>query len=121
MRPGEFAETYSRGERHRLVVVGVVLGLVVVSAGKFLVFPWLAQFSASAHCRSVLGFAGPIILSYGLFVGLPLLLAVFVGLVAGHRGLLVLRDNQFPPLGEKAFRRIPIRRGAVARRIGYLN
>jgi hypothetical protein len=121
MDPTEFAEIYSRGERLRFVLLGAIIGLPVICTFKFVIFPWLAQFSASAPCRTVLGIDGSVFLWYGLFVGMPLFLAVFIGFAAGHRGLRILQGEQFPPAGEKAFRRTAIRRGAAARRIGLLH
>jgi hypothetical protein len=116
----EYAQTYNTAERIRFAALGVVLGALAVGAGKFWFLPWLGRFAATAPCSTVLGINGATVLGYSLFVALPLLGAIVVGLSVGRSGLITLRESQFPPPGTKVFRPTRIRRGAAARRVGYL-
>ena len=117
----EFAAQYSKAERVRFIALGAMVGAVLIFAGKLWLFPWLREFASSAQCRSVLGINGVTALWYGVFAGLPLIAAVVVACTVGLRGFRILRDGQVPPLREKAFRRIQIRRGPRAQVIGYLH
>ena len=118
--PG-FAEQYSTTERIRFVAFGAIAGSVLILAGKLWLFPWLREFASSAQCRAVFGSNGATVLWYGVFTGLPILSAVVVACTVGLRGIKILRDGQVPPLREKSFRRVQIRRGRSARIVGYLN
>lgn len=119
--PVEFAEEYSFAERVRLICVGVPVGGVWILAWKVWLRPWLDAFVESAPCRPAFGISGVTVLWYGLFVGLPLLLACILACMEGRRGLRILRDGQSPPIGQKVLRPTRIRRGAAARRSGYLH
>jgi hypothetical protein len=117
----EFAEEYSFRERVRLLSVGLVVGGVFVLLWKLWLLPEFIAFAASAHCRNVFSIPGTTVLWYGLCVGLPLLFALVFGCMQGRHGLRILRDGQCPPIGAKVLRRTLIKRGAAARRVGYLN
>jgi hypothetical protein len=121
MSPPGFAQTYSRGERIRFVLVGAVLGALGLAVWKWWVLPWIAGFPASAPCRTVFGANGATVLWFGLFVALPLLFAALSAIGLGRPGLAVLREGRYPPDGVKVFRPVRIRRGAAARWIGYLH
>ena len=120
-RSQEFAEQYSTAERIRIVVRGAVAGALVIALGKLLFFPWLLAFSASAHCRTIFGTNGTVVLLYGLFVGTPVLAGLVVACTLGRHGFKVVRAGQFPPQGEKSLRAVRIRRGSAATIIGYLH
>lgn len=120
-RSPEFAEQYSTAERIRFVAFGTIAGVVLILLVKLWFFPWLREFASSAQCRTVLGSNGAEVLWYGVFVGLPLFAAVVVASTAGRRGFKIIRDGQVPPLGEKAFGKIQIRRGVRAKLVGYLH
>jgi hypothetical protein len=116
----EYAEEYSSRERVRLAAVGLVTGGVFVLLCELWLLPAFSAFAASAPCRSVFGIPATAILWYGLFVGLPLSLALVLACMEGRHGLKILRDGQSPPTGFKVLRRTRIKRGVAARRIGYL-
>lgn len=116
----EFAEEYSFRERVRLCTVGLIVGGVLVLMWKLWLLPAFTAFAASAHCRSVLGIAGTTVLWYGLFVGFPLFLALIFACMEGRHGVKILNDGQSPPIGSKVLRPTRIKRGAAARRAGYL-
>lgn len=115
----EFAEEYSLPDKVRLLAIYLTVAAAAVFVAKSWLLPAIHQFSGSAHCREVLGFSGVSVLFYGLFVGMPLSLALLVGLIMGRRGHRILRDGQMPPIGEKVFRPTRIERGRKARWIGY--
>lgn len=117
----EFAEEYTFRERIRMAARGVALGGLAILVWKLWLLPELGAFVVSAPCRVFFGANGMMVFWYGLFVGLPLLVFLLLGLTQGRRGLRILRDGQFPPIDEKVLRRTRIRRGAAARRIGYLH
>jgi hypothetical protein len=116
----EFAEEHSLPDKIRLIVICLAAGAVAVFAAQTWLFPAIREFAGSAHCREVLGFSGVSVLFYGLFVAMPLSLALVVGLTLGRRGYRILRDGQMPPIGEKVFRPTPIERGRKAKWMGYV-
>ncbi|HLD68781.1 MAG TPA: hypothetical protein VJA19_22415 [Pseudomonas sp.] len=117
----EFAPEYSRVERIRLVLGGTLAGALLVYGAQTWLFPGIKAFATLAPCRQVLGIDGLTVLWYGLFVGLPLHVAVLMLLTFGWQGYKVLRDGQFPAAGTKVYRPTRIRRGRKARLIGYLH
>lgn len=116
----EFAPEYSRAERVRFVVRWSAIGGLLVLACRLWFFPWLHQFSASAHCRSIFGVSGTVVLLYGAFVGIPLFACALVGVLVGWRGYKVVRQGRIPPAGEKVFRPTRVVRGAKAKLLGFL-
>lgn len=117
----EFAELYTRAERVRLLIAGVVAGVAVVAIGRLWFFPWLTSFAASAPCRMVSGVNGATLLWWGLFVGIPLMAAGLVAATISRRGARILREGQVPPRHDKVMRPTRIQRGGGARAIGYLH
>jgi hypothetical protein len=117
----DFAEEYTVRERVRLAARGIALGGLAILAWKLWLLPEFEAFVGSAPCRALFGANGTTVLWYGLFAGLPLLVLALLGLTHGRRGVRILRDGQFPPIGEKVLRRTRIRRGSAARRIGCIH
>lgn len=117
----EYAPEHSTAYRVRFVVLGVVSGACVVAISKLWFFPALKAFALTAHCRQVLGIPGSSVLAYGLFVGMPLFMALVVTAAIGWRGARILASGQVPPPGEKVFKRTPIRRGRHAQLVGSLH
>jgi hypothetical protein len=117
----EFAEEYGFRERVRLALFGLATGAAIILAFKLWLLPAFIGFLATARCQSVFGMPGSMVISYSLFVGLPVLLALVFAFVGGIHGLRILRDGQCPPIGAKVLRRTRIRRGVAARRVGYLS
>jgi hypothetical protein len=116
----EFAEEHSLSDKIRLIVIYLAVGAAVVLVAKTWLLPAIHEFTVTAHCREVLGFSGLSVLFYGLFVAMPLSVALLVGLTMGRHGYRVLRDGQLPPIGEKVFRPTRIERGRKAKLIGYV-
>lgn len=117
----EFAEQYTKAEAIRIVVIGTLAGALVVVASKAWLFPSFREFAAAAPCTTVFGIQGLTVLWYGLFVGIPLHVAILVAAIFGWRGYKILSDGRFPPLKEKVSRPTRIRKGSQARLIGYLH
>lgn len=114
----EFAEEYTRAERLRKTLLILPAGVAVLLGAQFWFFPLVKAFAATAACREIAGVPGIALLFYGLFVGLPLLGALVLGLIFGVPGYKILRSGQFPAAGTKVFRPTRIRRGAGATLIG---
>ena len=110
----EFAEQYTRAERLRLTLLILPAALALLVAAKLWILPSLAAFAASAGCREIGGVNGIALLMYGVFVGLPLLVALVLGATVGVAGYKSLRSGQFPPAGTKVLRPTRIRRGRRA-------
>ena len=117
--PPDYAVEYTRAERVWRVLSWAIAAAMAVGAAQLWFFPWLRDFAADAHCRTVLGMPGHEVLVRGLFVGLPAAVALMLGLTFGRRGLRILAQEQVPPRGEKVFRPTRIRRGGHARLAGY--
>jgi len=111
----EFAPLYSR--RERLVIVSKILAVAVpvYVAGYHWIFPWLRGYAKTANCDQLGAFSGLELLLYGVFVGMPLSMAVLLWLVEGRHGLRVWRLGQSPLPGEKVLRKTRYRYGAAAR------
>lgn len=107
----EFAPEYSAKERlHRLAVV-LPLALGTAAAFQWWFIPLFRQFADNAHCRTLFGIPGEVVLFYGLFVGFPILLALTVCAMTIRSSLKTIQTRRYPPLGEKVFRRTKVRTG----------
>lgn len=120
MTPAEFAPEYSRTERVRFAALGVAVGGALTLALRLWFFPWLRDFSSSAHCQTVLGVKGTVVLFYGIFVGVPTFAGLVVALTLGRRGYRIVREGRTPPSGEKVFRPTPVVWGLRAKVLGYI-
>ena len=115
----EYAEQYSTRERVKLIAVALGIFGPLVLATELWVFPALREFADTSYCYEWLGVNGTTLLMYGLFVGLPLGNALAIGVPAAVFGTRIIRDKQFPPCGQKVFKRTRIRRGRLATAIGW--
>jgi len=111
----EFAPLYSRRERVAILLKILAAAVPVYIAGYYWIFPWLRRYAKTANCDGFGAFNGLELLLYGLFVGMPLLMAALLWLIEGRRGLRVWRLGQSPLPGEKVLRRTRYRFGAAAR------
>jgi len=109
----EFAVEYTAKERKRILIFGVVLGAIVVFAGKTWISPWFNWFVKTAHCHSFLGHSGIEIVFFAVFVGVPCLgILPFLNLT--WMGYRILRERQAPPKGTKVFQKTRIAKGKRA-------
>ncbi|MDX1588130.1 MAG: hypothetical protein R3296_04265 [Oleiphilaceae bacterium] len=119
--PEEYAPQYSEKQKRLLVFVMVTLSALLILGVQTLLFPQLMAFASVAHCYEILGVEGPRLLLYGIFTGLPLLLALTLGAWFSWRGLRIVRHRQTPLPGEKVFQTRPIVFGDRAVRLGWLH
>ena len=113
----DFAPERTAREKLAFVLAAVLLALAAILLQKRLLIPWI-QDLASTREPSYFGLPGKVVLSYFLFVGLPASAALLSSAIA-WRGYKILKSKQVPPPGERAFRKVAIRRGAVAVAAGY--
>src|SRR5690606_8898856 len=119
-KPGvEYAELYSLKERLRLFALAAGGLGVLYLVGKLWLLPSLRGFLDHPPCYTLAGIDGTTLLFHGLFTGLPLAMALLAATLIAPRGLRILRDGQVPTRGEKTFHLTPIRRGGLARLIGW--
>ena len=116
---GEFAELYTFRERIRLALIAVGIAGAILIPYHTWFLPALEEFARHASCRQMAGIDGPEFLFYGLFVGMQLAIALTLGLESIPYALRVLRDEQYPPKGQKVLTPTLIRRGVAARRWAY--
>lgn len=115
-----YAPEYSWREIRRTLPWQLAAAFGVVMVCEKWLIPELSAFVAVAHCRTILGFTGEKVFFYGLFIGLPLLLAATTGLALLPDTWRILRTRQYPPPGRKVWRRTCIRTGKQALAIGVL-
>jgi hypothetical protein len=115
----EFAQEYTPTERIRTLIVGITIGALIIFLGKLYLFPGIAEFAISAPCRSMFGIDGVSIFWYGIFFGIPASISMLVAVWSSWRAYKIIRDDQFPPAGEKVYRPTRVRRGKAARLIAY--
>ncbi len=111
----DFAPLYSRRERILIVSKILATALPVYIAGYYWIFPWLRHYVKTANCDRFGDFNGLELLLYGLFVGMPLLMAILLWLIEGRHSLRVWRLGQSPLPGEKVLRKTRYRFGTAAR------
>lgn len=113
----EYAPQYSQQERLRHAAIAIVVGAVVWVVGQWWAFPALKEFVQTAHCRTVLGIPGTTALTYGIFVGLPLVVAMTIAIVTVPGALRALKSQQYPPPGAKTYRPVKVQRGRQAKKL----
>ncbi|HEU4653876.1 MAG TPA: hypothetical protein VFS47_07810, partial [Steroidobacteraceae bacterium] len=92
----EFAEQYTKKERLRFVLVGLIVGSAFMLGWEAWVLPRWTEFVRTSPCHEFAGVSGVTLVFYSLFVGLPLSSALLVAAVTTRRGLKILRDRQDP-------------------------
>ncbi|MBQ4832295.1 hypothetical protein J8L70_03485 [Pseudoalteromonas sp. MMG010] len=73
--------------------------------------PFVNGYVSTVYCQTPFGYSGVSVLWYSLFVGLPLLASLIIGVFTipiGYKGLI---EQQFPPQGMKVYRPTKIQRG----------
>jgi hypothetical protein len=106
---------YSTRERLLFAVKLLAVAAPVYLAGFYWLFPWLRRYMQTANCEYFVGISALQLLIYGVFVGIPLSMALLVWLIDGARSLRVWRLGQHPLPGEKVLRKTRYRYGAAAR------
>jgi hypothetical protein len=111
----EFAPLYSTRERVALALKMLAVAAPIYIVGFYWLFPWLQDYFETANCDRFGAVSGLELLLYGLFVGMPLSMALLFWLIEGSNCLRVWRLGQSPLPGEKVFRKTRYRYGAAAR------
>lgn len=114
----EYAPERSTKEKVSFLLLGALAAFGAVWLNKAILIPWITDLATTQRQSSYLGVPGTTVLSYTLFVGLPLSLAI-VSLALSWRGHRILKTGQVPPPGERVFRRTAIRRGRYSRAVGF--
>ncbi|WP_448565311.1 hypothetical protein [Thalassotalea ganghwensis] len=83
--------------------------------------PFLTWYVDTVHCHTPLGLPGIVALWYGLFVGLPIICALFLGIFTVPIGIKSFCSEQFPPPGMKVFKPTKIRFGWQAKTIAFIH
>lgn len=110
----EFAPLYTTRERIRLVLKILAVAAPVYLLAQFWFFPWLQNYASFANCNFYGDINGVHLLMYGVFVFIPLSLALLIWLFEGRRCLEILRVGQYPLPGEKVLRKTRYRYGRAA-------
>ena len=110
----EYAPRYSLQERIKHAVVGVVCVSIFLAIWEWWALPQWIEFARTAHCRTVLGISGSRVALYGMFVGVPLTIAICLGAAIVPSALRSIRARQYPPPGKKVHGKVRIRTGRTA-------
>ncbi|WP_161829596.1 hypothetical protein [Steroidobacter agaridevorans] len=110
----EYAPRYSLRERIRHAIVGVGCVSIFFAFWQWWALPQWSEFARTAHCRTVLGFAGSSVMLYVVFVAVPLAIAISLGAFMVPAALRSIRARQYPPPGQKVHGKVRIRTGRIA-------
>lgn len=97
-----------------MVLKTLAVAAAVYLLAQFWFFPWLENYANFANCYYYGDINGTQLLMYGVFVFIPLSLALLIWLLEGKRSLRVLRVGQNPLPGEKVFRKTRYKYGRTA-------
>ncbi|MCP4386958.1 MAG: hypothetical protein GY802_01570 [Gammaproteobacteria bacterium] len=92
----KFAPLYSTRERIHLVLKILAVVAPVYLLAQFWLFPWLQNYASFANCHRYGNINGVQLLMYGVFVFIPLSLALLIWLLESKRCLRILRIGQNP-------------------------
>jgi len=98
------APEYTKRERITLFITYFSIGLPVLALFKYWFLPRMETFGEAAHCYDFGWFNGVQLMFYGVFVGIPLSLAIMLLVLEGKRLILVYKHKQTPPPGYKVFK-----------------
>ncbi|MCW3107700.1 MAG: hypothetical protein JWQ09_2206 [Segetibacter sp.] len=111
----EYAPLYSNSERLKLLVIHVCCLIPCFLFSQFYFFPTFKEFSEHAECHEIASINGVKLVFFGLFVGLPLVLAFSLFLLEGLRSIRAFKAAQHPPPNEKTFTLTPYKYGRAAK------
>lgn len=112
MKP-EFAPQYSPEERRRLLILYSVLSVLLFGALYWAV-PRFRLLAVDAPCETIFGVPASTVLLYGLLVGAPLAAAVLLVAMTARASIYAIATRRYPPLGQKVFGRVKVKRGRQA-------
>lgn len=114
----EYAPQFSVQERMQLLFKTILLLVPIFIFGKFWFFSWLSEYSEKANCYYYGQITGAHLLIYGVFVGIPLGIAIILFIFEGIGAIRVLKVGQFPLPGQKVLRSTKYKYGVRAKARG---
>jgi len=99
--PKKYAPLYSKKERIRYFFKHSLWAIPLFLIAKFWFFPNLNEYTQSAHCYNYGSLTGIHIVFYGLFILLPIAIAIVLLILSGKRNLQVIKLAQDPLPNEK--------------------
>lgn len=114
--PVTYAPLYSKTERIKLVAIQFCWLIPSFLFFRFYFLPRFNEFAQHSECHEIGSINGARVLFFGIFVGLPLLLAASLFLLEGFRSIRAFKVAQYPPPNEKVFKVTRYRYGRSAKR-----
>lgn len=111
----EYAPLFSNSERLKLFAVHACWLVPSFLFLQFYFLPKFKEFTVNAECHKIASINGATFVFFGLFVGLPLMLAVSLFLLEGLRSIRAFKAAQYPPPNEKSFKLTPYKYGRAAK------
>src|SRR6478736_6486360 len=99
--PGvEYAPMYSKQEKIKIITKNLAVLIPVYLFMQLWFFPKMSEYSGNANCHIYGPLTGAHIVFYGVFVGIPLSVVIFL-IPSALRAVKVYKLGQFPLPGEK--------------------
>jgi len=98
-----YAPEYTKRERVVFVIKQLLWFLPLFLVTKLWLVDWLSGYADEANCYHHGNITGVHIIMYGLFVGIPLFVAILLTTLEGRRALKVIKLGQSPLPEEKVF------------------
>jgi hypothetical protein len=114
-----YAPIYTKNERIKYFVKHALWVVPSFIFTQFWFFPFLDNYSKVAHCFDYGVLTGTHLVLYGVFVGLPLLLALLVFFTKGKKSLKIIKYGQDPLPNEKVFTKTAYIYGTKAKLRAY--
>ena len=111
----EFAPEYTKNERVWLIIKNLLWFMPLLAFCELWFYDWLGEYAKVAHCYKYGPVTGTHLIMYGLFVGLPLTLAVALFGFEGAKAIKVIKVGQFPLPGQKVLKPTKYKYGKAAR------
>jgi len=115
----QYAPIYTTEERIKYFIRHSLWVVPLYLAVQFWFIPSLEEYSKIAHCINYGKFTGLHVVFYGLFVGLPVLMALILFLSVGIRSLKIIKLGQSPLPNEKVFTQTEYIYGSKAKLKAY--
>ena len=100
----EYAPEYTKREKIILIIKIMSWAIPVFLIAEFWFFDWISEYSKNANCYNYGNINGVHLIFYGLFVFMPLSLAIIIFLLEGRRSIKVLKAGQNPLPNEKVLK-----------------
>ena len=116
----QYAPIYTKEERIKHFIKHAIWAVPLFLIAQFWFFPFLDDYSKIAHCKKYGSITGTHILLYGVFVVLPVSLALIALLIAGKRNVLIIKLGQDPLPNEKVLSQTEYTNGFKAKFHAYI-